>query len=316
MTRNSVDNMMAGTGVSNSNVTNSSFGAYVSDVLNVTPGLMVMASLRADYFDSKGEKSTADDNYDQWALSPKLGIVYQPIVDKVSLFANYMNAFINVPPRQVSDPDGSNTRFKSFKPEHADQFEYGVKANLFENKLSATFSVYDIKVSDRVSDDPNNFYNYLQRGKVRSRGLEVDVKAYPLAGLSLIAGYSYNDIKIVNGDKNDFYAEPGRNPGGQGPSNLVNLWANYKFAKGLLKNFGIGFGGNYGSEYKVIDNTNTGVFNLPAYTLLNAAISYNTSRFRISCNVNNLNNEVYYIGYWSVNPQEPRNYVVSFAYKF
>lgn len=316
MTKNSVDNMMAGTGVSNSNVTNSSYGAYVSDVLNITPGLMAMFSLRADYFDSKGEKSTAEDDYDQWALSPKFGVVYQPIVDKVSLFANYMNAFINVAPRQVADPDGSNTRFKSFKPEHADQFEYGVKANLFANKLSATLSIYDIKVSDRVSGDPANFYNYLQKGKVRSRGFEVDVKAYPLAGLSLIAGYSYNDIKIVKGDKDDFYAEPGRNPGGQGPGNLVNLWANYKFAKGALKNFSIGFGGNYGSEYKVIDNTATGDFYLPSYTLLNAAVSYNASRFRIACNVNNLNDEEYYIGYWSVNPQKKRNFVVSFAYKF
>jgi iron complex outermembrane receptor protein len=41
-----------------------------------------------------------------------------------------MNAFINVAPQQVADPDGANPRVKSFKPEHANQWEYGVKTNI------------------------------------------------------------------------------------------------------------------------------------------------------------------------------------------
>lgn len=316
LTRASIDNLLAGAEGSFSNISNSSYSAYASNVLNITPGLIAMLSLRADYFDSKGEISTKDDDYDQFAVSPKLGLVYQPIIDKVSLFVNYMNAFINVAPQQVTDADGSNGRVKSFKPEHADQWEYGVKTNLFSDKLAATVSIYDIKVSDRVMPDPTNPLNVIQGGKVGSKGFELDLNANPIPGLNLIAGYSHNETKVIAGDKEDFYSEPGRAPGGQGPQDLANLWATYKFNNGKLKNFGFGIGGNYAGEYTVIDNSKTGNFYLPSYTLLNASVFYNAEHFRFTLNVNNLTNERYYIGYWSVNPQKPRNVAASFAYKF
>ena len=316
LTEASVNNLLAGTEPAKSNITNSSYSAYASNILNLTPSLMAMVSLRADYFDSKGEKDSSDDDFDQFALSPKFGLVYQPIREKVSLFANYMNAFINVAPQQVADADGSNTRVKSFKPEHADQWEYGVKTNLLSDKLNATVSVYDIKVTDRVMPDPNNPRNVIQGGKVGSKGFELDLNANPVPGLNLIAGYSHNETKVLAGDREDFYSEPGRSPGGQGPQNLANFWATYRFTHGRLKNFGIGAGGNYASEYKVIDNSKTGDFYLPSYTLINASLFYNADHFRFTLNVNNLTDKTYYIGYWSVNPQKPRNVTASFAYKF
>jgi iron complex outermembrane receptor protein len=316
LTQASVDNLLAPLEGSNSNVSNSSYSAYVSDVLNITPGIIVMASLRADYFDSKGEKSSSDDDYDQFALSPKFGIVYQPVLDKVSLFANYMNAFINVAPRQVADADGSNPHIKSFEPEQANQWEFGVKTNLFSGKLGGTISYYDIRVSNRVVGEAGNVNNYIQGGKVGSKGIELDLTANPLRGWSIIAGYSHNETKIISGNSDDFYSEPGRAPGGQGPQDLANFWTTYTFSTGRLKNFGMGIGGNYAGEYKVIDNSKTGDFFLPSYTLLNAGIFYNSSKFRVNLNVNNITSERYYIGYWSVNPQKPRNFVMGFAYKF
>lgn len=316
LTQASIDNLLAGLEGSASNITNSSFGAYASNVLNITPKLSAMVSLRADYFDSKGDRSTSEDDYDQWALSPKFGIIYQPVPDKVSLFANYMNAFINVAPRQITDVDGTNPRVKTFRPEQADQWEYGIKTNLFSDKLSATLSVYDIKVSDRVMPNPANIRDFTQGGKVGSKGFEIDLVASPVSGLNLIAGYSHNSTKVISGDKEDFYSEPGRAPGGQGPQDQVNFWATYRIGKGVLKNIGFGLGGNYAGEYKVIDNSKTGEFFLPSYTLLNASVSYNSSHFRISINVNNLTDKEYYIGYWSVNPQKPRNSTLSVAYKF
>jgi iron complex outermembrane receptor protein len=316
LTQASIDNLLAGTGVSNSNVTTSTYSVYASDVVNITRGLMAMASLRADYFDSKGEKSSGDDDFHQVALSPKFGLVYQPVLDKVSLFANYMNAFINVEPRLIADADGSNPRLKTFRPEHADQLEFGVKTNLLTDKLQATVSYYDIKVADRVVGVPGNLNDFVQGGKVRSKGFELDINAQPLPGLSLMAGYSHNDIKTTEGDKTDFYTQPGRAPGGQGPQDLANIWATYKFTTGKIKNFGFGVGGNYAGKYKVIDNSETGIFYLPSYTLLNGSLFYNGSKVRVTLNVNNINNAVYYIGYWSVNPQKPRNVAFSVAYKF
>ncbi|MGO4291115.1 TonB-dependent siderophore receptor [Chitinophaga sp. RAB17] len=316
LTMTAIKQLLAPLDSTKTNISNSSYSAYFSNVLNITPALIAMVSLRADYFDSKGDKNNPDDDYSQFAISPKFGIVYQPILNKVSLFANYMNAFINVAPQTVSDADGSNSRVKSFKPEHADQFEYGVKTTLFDGRLTGTVSVYDIKVSDRVMPDALNQHDVTQGGKVGSKGIEFEVSAHPLNGLNIIAGYSHNETKIISGAKDDFYGEPGRSPGGQGPQDLANLWATYRFSNGILKNFGLGFGGNYGGVYKVIDNSITGVFLLPSYTLLNGTVFYNARKFRISLAVNNITNEVYYTGYWSINPQKPRNFSAGFAYKF
>jgi iron complex outermembrane receptor protein len=316
LTMVAIKNILQPLDESKSDISNSTYAAYASNVLNITPALNLMLSVRADYFDSKGDKDAEDDDYHQFAVSPKFGVVYQPILNKLSVFGSYMNAFINVAPQQASDPDGNNTWVTSFKPEHANQFEVGAKGVLFDEKLTGTISVYDIKVSNRVMPDPTNPLDYIQGGKVNSRGFEIDLNAAPVQGLNIIAGYSYNRIKIVNGDKNDFYGEPGRNPGGQGPQHLANLWATYKFSHGVLKNFGIGLGGNYGGSYKVIDNSVTGVFLLPSYTLLNSSLFYNARKFRVSFALNNITNEVYYTGYWSINPQKPRNIAASVAYKF
>lgn len=316
LTIEAIKNLVQPLDDSKSDISNSTYAAYASNVLNITPALNVMVSLRADYFDSKGDKDDATDDYDQFAVSPKFGVVYQPILNKLSLFGSYMNAFINVAPQSVADSTGDNEYVKSFKPEHANQFEFGAKGVLFDEKLTGTISVYNIKVSDRVMPSATNPHDVTQGGKVDSKGLEIDLNAAPVHGLNIIAGYSYNRIKIVNGDKNDFYGEPGRNPGGQGPQHLVNLWATYRFEKGVLKNFGIGLGGNYAGNYKVIDNSATGVFVLPSYTLFNSSLFYNARKFRVSFALNNITNEVYYTGYWSINPQKPRNFAASVAYKF
>ncbi|MEO8582927.1 MAG: TonB-dependent receptor, partial [Flavitalea sp.] len=249
LTSSSVDKLLSTAAASNSNVTNSAYSVYVSDVLNITPGLITMASARIDYFDSKGEKSDPSDNYHQAAVSPKFGIVYQPLIDKLSLFANYMNGFVNGPPRQIADEDGSNPRVKSYKPEQANQWEVGLKTNLFSGKLNATLSLYNITISKRITVDPNNFYNYLQGGKAESKGAELEISANPFKGLNLIAGYSHNDTKVVKGDENDFYSTPGRSPGGQGPNDLLNFWFTYSVPEGKLRNFGIGAGGNYAGKY-------------------------------------------------------------------
>lgn len=315
-TQSSVDSLLAGSGASHSNSSNSTYAAYASDVINFTPALSAMLSLRADYFDSKGEKGDPSDDFHQFALSPKFGLVYQPIVDKVSIFANYMNAFVNVAPIQVTDVDGNNPHTKSFKPEHANQFEFGAKTNLFSDRFTATVSYYDIQLANRVTPTVGNINDYDQRGKVRSKGFELDLNANPVEGLNLIAGYSHNHIVNVSSNGSDFYTEQGRAPGGQGPQDLANLWATYKFSSGSLKDFGFGIGGNYAGVYKVIDNSVVGVFELPSYAVLNASLFYNAERFRITLNGNNLTDKKYYIGYWSVNPQRPLNFAASIAFKF
>ena len=298
---------------SDTKITNRAYSAYASNVVNITPALSAMLSLRVDYFENKANQPT--DDYDQLTFSPKFGLVYQPILDKLSVFGNYMNAFYNVPPYEVFTDAGTSLGVKAFKPERANQLEFGAKANLFANKLFATVSYYDTKVANRVYFSPTSA---MQGGKTQSRGVELEINAKPMPELNIIGGFSHGRIKVIEGNTatpNDFYNEVGRSPGGQGPQTLANFWATYKISRGMLKDFGLGLGANYAGIYKVIDNSVTGVFKLPSYTLVNASLFYNGKHIRATFNANNLTNETYYTGYWSVNPQKPANFVTSVAFK-
>ncbi|RZJ51741.1 MAG: TonB-dependent siderophore receptor [Flavobacterium sp.] len=317
-TRSSVDSVLAGAGVSNFNSKEATYSAYASDILNITPSLLAMASLRVDYFDTEGDITTDEDDYDQTALSPKFGLIYQPIIDKVSVFANYMNGFRNISPTVVYDQVTEEpTGTKTFKPEKANQLEFGVKTNLLSDKLNATVSYYNIEVENLVTAAPGSVLNSVQGGTAKSRGFEFDLNTTLAKGLSIVAGYSYNDSKITKGDEANSWLETGKRPFWAGPKNLVNLWATYKFEEGALENFGLGFGGNYASENVILDSQVTGKFVLPDYTTINGSVFYNSNKIRVALNVNNIGNKYYFNGGWStVNPQKPRNVVASFAYKF
>ncbi|WP_134147555.1 TonB-dependent receptor [Flavobacterium sp. 270] len=314
LTQTSVDRLLANEPAGNYNPQDKTYSAYASDVLNITPSLLAMASLRVDYFDTEGDANADGDEYTQTTFSPKFGLIYQPVLDKLSLFANYMNGFRNIAPGATYDTDGNLIGSQTFEPEHANQFEAGIKANIFSDKLTGTISYYDISVANLVTSNP---MFSAQGGEARSKGFEFDMNANPIPGLSIIAGYSYNDSKITKGDEGNVWLDQGKRPFWAGPKNLVNLWATYKFEYGTLEGFGLGFGGNYASDNAILDSNVTGKFVLPSYTVINGSVFYNSNKFRVALNVNNIGNKDYFNGGWStLNPQKPRNVVASFAYKF
>lgn len=303
LTQNAVDAVLEGSYAGLSNSENEVLSAYVSDVLNITDKLSVMASVRVDKFINKTGKT-----FNQTTVSPKFGAVYQIIENKVSVFGNYMNGFKNNAPTLQLDNTYSN-----FKPEHANQYEFGLKTNLYKDIISATISYYNIDVKDKVMSDAS-FTNFRQGGEVNSNGVEISFTANPIKGLNVIAGYSYNDSEVVKDELDNSYI--GFRPEEAGPRALVNLWASYAFTDGSLKGFGIGFGGNHASEYQVLHRKNTGTFTLPDYTILNSALNYNTDKFNITLKVNNLLNEKYYSGWSTVTPQRLRSLIAGLTYKF
>ncbi|MHA7865030.1 TonB-dependent receptor domain-containing protein [Flagellimonas marinaquae] len=279
------------------------FSAYASNVINLLPELSAMASLRVDRFSNEG--------YNQTAFSPKFGLVYQPILNKVSLFANCMNGFTNVAP--VTELTNGNPTVRALNPEQANQFEVGTKLNLMDDRISATFSYYDITVSDmtqRIDTDANNFF-FTQDGEQTSKGFEASVVASPIDGLNIVAGYSYNDSQLVAGN----VSFTGFRPESAGPMNLANLWASYRFTQGSLENFGLGFGGNYASENKIFNRTN-GTFTIDAYTILNASVFYDANNYRITLKLDNMANQDYYNGWSTINPQNLRSLSANFSYSF
>jgi iron complex outermembrane receptor protein len=286
------------------------FSAYASEIAYILPNLSAMASLRVDRF--------SNDNGAQTAFSPKFGLVFQPILNQLSIFANYMDGFVNTDPAQNSS--GSNPPVAvTFDPEHANQFEVGTKINLFNNKVSGSLSYYHTKVDNMVytlygptQADPGNIANSVQGGAQTNKGIEFSITANPVAGLNIIAGYSYNDSRLTAGDP-DFV---GHRPESAGPQNLANLWATYKFNRGLLNGFGLGFGGNYGSENKIMSREIAGTFALPEYTVINASAFYNIEAFTLTLKMDNITNKEYYKGWSTINPQRPRIFAANLTYNF
>ncbi|PWV53327.1 iron complex outermembrane receptor protein [Chitinophaga sp. S165] len=279
------------------------YSAYVSDVLNITEKLLVMASLRVDRYMNKGTYYPAQDstagNYNQTALSPKFGAVYQVVKDKVSIFGNYMNGFNNV--------SGSDFEGNTFKPTQANQWEGGVKFDL--SKVSATLSYYNISVTNVTRDDPEHATYSIQDGTQLSKGYEVEVIANPIKGLNIVAGYTYNDSKFTKANA----SVEGLRPTTAGPPKVGNLWISYRVASGAAKGLGFGFGGIYASEYYQT-NTTSFKFSIPSYTVLDAAVFYDKSKFRLGLKVDNLTNEKY----WSYRlaAQNPTRVTGSLTFKF
>ncbi|WP_127120591.1 TonB-dependent receptor [Chryseotalea sanaruensis] len=314
LTKAAVDNLVAGSSEGVSTAESEVISAYVSDVINITPALSVLASIRFDQFGGKTSYYATDDVKDQSAFSPKFGIVYQVLPEKLSVFGNYLNGFTNVGPTQIADIDGSNPRLVTFDPEQANQYEFGVKSNLLNGKLSATASYYNIAVKNRVMVDPNNQNNSIQGGEAQSTGFEVSLIANPIEGLNIIAGFSNNDSEIVKDNPGDGYI--GLRPEEAGPAQLANFWLNYTFSNTAVKGLGFGLGGNYASDHKTLNRANTGTFVLPEYTVLNAALSYTGDKYGIILKVNNLTDKQYYSGWSTVTPQNLRNISLSLNYKF
>ncbi|WCT12628.1 TonB-dependent receptor [Mucilaginibacter jinjuensis] len=286
----------------------STYSSYVSDVLNITDRLIASAALRIDRFDFDGNKDATTGAktgaYKQTAYSPKFGLIYQVVKDHVSLFSNYQNGFTNKP--------GVDFNSNPFKPEHANQIEGGVKLDVFDGKLSSTLSYYDIKVDNILRTDLAHPNFQIQSGTQVSKGFEAEVIANPVTGVNVVAGFAYNDSKYKNvSDDVD-----GLRPGTAGSPYTANLWVSYRFQAAKIKGLGVGFGGNYASDNKVVNSVSQGVFILPQYTILNSTVFYDKGVYRIGLSCNNLTNKEYYTGYSSVNPQMLRQYLASFAFRF
>ncbi|WP_289038720.1 TonB-dependent receptor [uncultured Zobellia sp.] len=308
-----VDAAFASQGVSNIKSKSHIYSAYAADVLNITPSLSAMVGLRLDVFDNEGDLATLEDDFDQTAFSPKFGLLYQPIQDKLSVFANYQNGFTNVAPALVGDVNAGPQTLKTFDPEQANQLEFGIKTNLFNNRLNATISYYDINVKDRVITDPASPFNKIQGGEVESKGFEIEVNANPINGLNIRAGYSNNDSETTVSDNAEIL---NRRPLEAGPETTYNLWANYEFQDGSLEGFGLGFGFNGASERFAINYASTGEFILPSYTIANASVFYQADKYRIGLKLNNVFNKEYYKGWTTITPQTPRALYANFTYTF
>ena len=272
---------------------------YASDVINITDRFLAMASARFDHYENKIAK------YNQDAVSPKFGLVYQVVKDKVSVFGNYMNGFTNVAPAPTADnPNG----LTEFKPEHANQLEGGVKVELLGGKLNGTLSYYDIEVKNKLRTDPNNNMFSVQDATQRSKGFEADLIANPFRGFHVIVGYGYNESEYTKASPN----VQGKRPYST-PANVANFWLSYKLLDGKAKGLGFGFGGNTQSD-SYLNDANT--FTANGYTTLDASVFYEKQKFRLGLKLNNIANKEYWSADYWANMMPTRQLVANLTFKF
>jgi len=292
------------------------YSAYAADELNITDQLLALAALRVDHYENKGSNvgGTITASYSQTAWSPKFGLIYQVVEKQVSLFANYQNGFINPGTYLSFDNSANNFVTKIAKVQNARQIEGGVKLDLFDGKLSSTVSYYDIQLTNVLRTDAAHTAQYaqIQDGTQLSRGIEAEVIANPAKGLNIIGGFAYNDSKYTQGDAGVL----GRRPNTAASPYAANFYASYRLPKTAVNGLGLGFGGNYASDNKIINSVSQGVFIIPSYTIFNASAFYEQPKYRINFAVNNFTNKEYWVGYTTLNPQMLRQLVLSLTYKF
>ncbi|MGD9476060.1 TonB-dependent siderophore receptor [Shinella sp. G-2] len=201
------------------------------------------------------------------AFSWRAGVTYETEWG-ITPYASYSTAFS--PNAGVNLETGN-----PFKPTESTQQEIGVKYLLPDSNTLLTAALFNIDQKNglyyevvNLPSGPTNIQ--VQRGKLRSRGLELEASTSLDNGLSLIASYTYTQAKIIEGPA----ATLGHDVSSV-PRHMASLWAHYDMPEdGALSGLGFGAGvrftgSSYGSDANTTKNNSR--------ALVDAAIDYDFS---------------------------------------
>jgi iron complex outermembrane recepter protein len=296
-------------------------GVYVQDLLTLSKKFKLLAGVRYSYQDIV---SISTDNKiavrSDAAFTPRIGLVYQPTTT-TSIFTSYANSFT---PNSGIDVNGKN-----LAPSMIDQYELGIKNDLFKGLLSANFTLYQIVNSNlsqtvlQTSPNYNKAYPAAQElaGEVTSKGAELDIMTKPVYGVSLIAGYSFNDTRYTKSTVYIVKSKLRYNPRHTANASLSYYVSEKSKLKGL--NFGVTalyFGDRYAgrSTRLTVKNDTYKLIKLDAFTQLDITAGYTIQKFSFKVKVSNVLNEMSYFAHDdnSINPIAPRNFSGTVAYRF
>jgi iron complex outermembrane receptor protein len=277
-------------------------GAYFQDQVELTERFSVLFGGRYDW--------TEDNDAKDRKFTPRAGVTFK-VVPGANVFASYAKSF---------QPQGGyvTAAGEPLPPETGEQFEIGLKTELFGDRLAGTISIYQLTRQNLATDDPNSEeYVFITTGEQRSRGLEIDGVVRITSTWEVIANYSYTDAEITR-DNELVVGSPTVNI----PKNGFNVWTKYVIADGLLRGLGFSAGVRHYSaqagDLKYV-GAESDAFELPSYTVCDAGVSYDRDRYTLRFNVNNLADEDYFpasYGRTFVMPGEPRTYRFGVSYDF
>ncbi len=249
-------------------------GISFQDQIEFFDNLKVVAGFRYDSVEQEIDNfitGTETVQYDD-AVSPRVGVVYQPI-EEVSLYGSYAESFF---PGSGLVEDGQFA-----EPETSEQYEVGIRAELFNQRLSFNLAYFDI-TKNNVSTSNPLFPNFvLPIGEQNSRGVELDIIGEIIPGLNVVFNYANITAEITDDTDVSLIGNRLFNV----PEHSANLWLTYRIQDGFFEGLGFGGGFNYVDD-RFGDNDNT--FRLEGYTLGNAAIFYERDNWRLALNIRNV----------------------------
>ncbi|WP_226939066.1 TonB-dependent receptor domain-containing protein [Janthinobacterium sp. FT14W] len=84
------------------------------------------------------------------------------------------------------------------EPRTGQQFEPGLKAELFDKKVNAHAARFRMEDENRVMPDPAPLFS-IGAGKMRSQGVKAELSGSPLPGWSVTGGYACSSTRTLEG---------------------------------------------------------------------------------------------------------------------
>ncbi|CAD6873233.1 TonB-dependent siderophore receptor [Methylomonas fluvii] len=294
-----------GPGQENQFIENITYGAYLQWQSTLYRRLHWLSGLRLGKvgIDFNNAQTGIHAKTDTLKWLPRLGGVID-LNDEVSWFVSYSEGMRGQPFVNFVDTPA---------PELSNHLETGLKFKV-SNQFSGQLALYQIERSQVAVTDSSDFLRRsVAAGRQRSRGVEMDLLWQPVEGFSVLANYAHTDARFMD-DKAGVAAG---NRLAQVPEDAGRLWAHYRFQQDALQGFSVGFG-VYARAGAYLSNNNR--FKTAGYHSFDAALAYETGRFKWAATVKNLSDEDYFqpYGYFEgrVAPAAGRAGFLSFSIKY
>lgn len=309
-----------------------SAGIYIQDLISLGSKINILAGVRYSYQKAEATQTRylSKDSlvYGQGiandAFSPRLGLVYKPTTT-TSAFASYSNSF--------SINKGTDVFGNALPASIIDQFELGVKNELFNKKLSVNLTLYSIVnnnlaqtaefLADGTTPNTNSDLKELA-GQTTSKGIELDLAAHPVSGLNILAGYSYNNMRYTNiKTAKGNYIEGERLV--STPEHTANASVFYELLKSELKGLKLGLTGQYVGNRLAGWNNKQGqsqnydrLIPVKGFTTVDVSVGYELKKYELLLKMSNLFNTYNYYVHenYSINPIAPRQIIGTLSYRF
>lgn len=274
---------------SNVHTTALSVGVFAIDTVELTRQWALTGGIRWDRFDTSYTESVANLNFDRLDEKPtwRSALVYRPKPNGSIYFA-YGTSF-----NPSAESLSLTVATASTPPEQNQTFEAGSKWDLNGGRLSLRGALFRTNKQNAREPDPNDSSIDVLAGNQRVDGAEAAIQGHLTNRWEILSSYTFLHGEVV---KSNAYPLAVGQPLNNVPSNLFNLWTEYRLPRG----FEVGGGSNFVDSRTANTATQTAttvVETAPSYWTFNAMAKYEiTERISVQANINNLTNRFYLDG--------------------